>query len=685
MTRLQRAVQWAAVAAAAVATAAAATAPRRCGLASAGAWHGAARPYEWRTADGCAYPVGTLFDFQLAFAGRSLVIMGDSVSRDVALSAPMRYAGCDALERAGLQAEAVLGPDAVAGAWCPARRLFHHQKVHEAYTFAFPPASGAANSSGGRGGRGAGDAPAAATGATLEYHWSRFLRDVWKTPAWRRFVVDGDFVVGRDALVFNALFWHLALAHEQRFGMRTLTLPQLFPQWRRELDETVRALAASPHAARLRDAVFWRTATWREWPGKGRGYQPAFDNFHINNANRYARARFKKAGFRVIETEKYSFHATRTGRFTGADADLVLTKDSVHFPAPVNLALFRELASVVHTETHHLWRGPLADAVCTGGGGGGGGRAARDPALSALRFLVQPPGSGGGREGEGGAQEVPAALPVEEEDEVPAALPVAVRGEDEPPGDVDAALADDDDAAGLDGGGNNASTTSTSLSLPAGGCPTLDSLCAAHAVSSWAGASTVSCPLHLSGSSGGGEQAPPPAPVATATAATSTSSRGGGQRWRRLVLLDEATLLCGLVASAALGALLATWVAAALSRRPRGAAPGAGAACGSGGSGGGWLLLRLAAAAAPALPPSWWWWQPSAAGGGGGWYQPAPQSEPAPPYAAAAAAAAAADAAAGWGGAHLGSTARRRGGGGGGHAEERGGDEAEDFTVDAKD
>ena len=111
--------------AAASVSAAAPPQAKLCGIASAGAWHGGERPYQWRTADGCEFAINTLADFQLAFAGRSLVIMGDSVSRDVALAAPMRYAGCDALERAGVQSEAVLGPNEVAHAWCPARRLFH--------------------------------------------------------------------------------------------------------------------------------------------------------------------------------------------------------------------------------------------------------------------------------------------------------------------------------------------------------------------------------------------------------------------------------------------------------------------------------------------------------------------------------------------------------------------------------
>ena len=295
------------------------------------------------------FPINTIFDFQLAFAGRSLVIMGDSVSRDIALSLPMRYAGCDALDRLGMQLEATLGPNELAAEWCPARKIFNHQKRYNHFAFPLPVASPG------------GGHPSLA--ATVEFHWSRFLRDFWGTPVWERFVVNGDFVPGRDALVLNAVFWHLALEHERRFGMRNLTVAQLFPQWKRELDEMVRRLLASPHVEGLKQAVFWRSATWREWPGAGQSYKPSFDNFHINHANRYARSRLRKAGFKIIETEKYSFHGTLAPVFRGPAPSLVVTKDSVHFPPYINLVMFREVSSSVHLESHHLWPGPLAGAL----------------------------------------------------------------------------------------------------------------------------------------------------------------------------------------------------------------------------------------------------------------------------------------------------------------------------------
>ena len=326
---------------------------------SGGSWTGEQRPFRWVSADGCVFRINTIADFQLAFAGRSVIIMGDSVSRDVALSVPMRYAGCDAQDLHGMQLEATLGPNTLSDAWCAARKTFHHQNIYKNYTFRLPLGP---PSSSHRNGRAIADG-GGEVHSTVEYHWSRFLRDFWRTPVWHRFVVAGAFVPGRDALVFNGVFWHLALEHEKRYGMRNLTLKQLFPQWKKELDATVTALVTSPHVAALRQSVFWRTCTWREWPGAGQSYKPAFDNYHINHANRYARARFRKAGFRVIETEKYSFHASLAPTFSGKDASLVVTKDSVHFPPAVNLAMFREIVHTVHATTHHLWPGPLAAAL----------------------------------------------------------------------------------------------------------------------------------------------------------------------------------------------------------------------------------------------------------------------------------------------------------------------------------
>lgn len=437
------------------------TASRFCGPGDGGAWTGATKPYTWSPSHGCVYPINTLLDFQLAFAGRSLVIMGDSVSRDVALSAPMRYAGCDALERAGLEAEAALaGNSPLAAAWCAARRTFHHQNVYQNYTFAFPaPGRGVPTAlgaggggAGGGGGRAAGERANAAGGAVLEYHWSRFMRDAWATPAWRRFVEDGDFTPGRDALVLNAFFWNAALAHEARFGLRTLTQRTLFSNWRKELDETVARAAASPHVERLRRALFWRTCTWREWPGAGGSYKPAFDNYHIMHANRYARVAWRKAGFRVLELEKYSHHATRAPEFRGAGASLVVTKDSVHFPGWANLAMFRELASSVHLLAHAEWT-PAQGAPALGWAWA----AAAGTLDAAVTATVASAADGDGEDAA---------------DSVAAGGHVAAAGEADGAGGGDgggsSAIAEDDDAAAVGGGaeGEGASLPPPSPSTP---------------------------------------------------------------------------------------------------------------------------------------------------------------------------------------------------------------------------
>lgn len=425
-----------------------------------------------------------------------------------------------------VQSEAVLGPNVASDEWCAARRLFHHQKKYQNYTFRFPTVLGT-------------DALEVSarsqqvdTAAVLEFHWSRFLRDFWNTPVWKRFVVDGDFVVGRDALVLNGLMWHLALDHERKFGMRSLTLEALFPQWRRELDQTVTRMLASPHAARLKQAVFWRTTTWREWPGAGNSYKPAFDNHHINHGNRYARARLRKAGFRVIETEKYSFHRTLSSTFEGPKSSYVLTKDSVHFPPPVSLAMFREIASVVHTETHALWEGPWGAAL----GGAPGADALRDPALAAFAALVNPAAGSTDGSGRGGDSE---ESPGEEEDDSGDTAAVDSRAT---PAPADAG-SEGAGAGVLDDDGEPGSFPVSSLGNATGdgSAGALNNLLEAYGV--WYGVSTVNCPTSESR-----------APGSFAAGSTAARAFSGSSR---LLLLDETMLYAYLLAGVAIGAMSA--------------------------------------------------------------------------------------------------------------------------------
>ena len=71
----------------------------RCGPHTPGAWVGEQWPKTWVfDANACAYTVSTPFDFLAAFAGKRLLVVGDSVSRELAVDTMRVVAGCGTFE-----------------------------------------------------------------------------------------------------------------------------------------------------------------------------------------------------------------------------------------------------------------------------------------------------------------------------------------------------------------------------------------------------------------------------------------------------------------------------------------------------------------------------------------------------------------------------------------------------------
>ena len=278
----------------------------RCGPHTPGAWVGEQWPKTWVfDANACAYTVSTPFDFLAAFAGKRLLVVGDSVSRELAVDTMRVVAGCGTFEplrytTAPLGAGAAIGGAAGAALDASCASLMF--------------------------GRGAPDGwrdvnvtlPVGSTGAAvdLRFYWLQWptqLADKWW---WRDVVLAGDF----DAAVFNS-YLHVAPGVPSAPEWYDAQLDWFVGELR---DAGARDAAL---AAKLRRRVFWRATL------------PVFGRFDVKPealaaSLGVADAKLTAAGHTVVALDKY------------VDPS-VMPFDGAHPPVNVALAMAWELWSVI--------------------------------------------------------------------------------------------------------------------------------------------------------------------------------------------------------------------------------------------------------------------------------------------------------------------------------------------------
>ena len=293
----------------------------RCGPDTPGEWVVTGETSTWRY-DGskCVYSVASNYDFVTAFAGKRLLVVGDSASREFAVDtmrvllgcsrfAPMRYSG-------GFGVEQAVGGAAghAAAAAC------------EKFQFDAGQASWADKNA---------TVPVGGTGAVVDFrfHWLQWPSQIYNKWWWNSTIASGDF----DAVIFNS-YLHIVRV-PTKDGLDS-------DRWyAREIDRLIAALDAAGSsnpavAERLHKRFYWRASFPGEW------LEPHYEEFkreRVKQMSTVAVAKMREAGYPVISLDKFwvphaSCDSTKKHCVTG---------DGTHPSAVTNIPMAWELWSIV--------------------------------------------------------------------------------------------------------------------------------------------------------------------------------------------------------------------------------------------------------------------------------------------------------------------------------------------------
>ena len=291
----------------------------RCGPDTPGDWT-AEKPYAWYVRDpsSCDYTVSSSWDFLAHFAGKKIVIAGDSTTRELAWDTIRVLLGCgvvkgiDGKYSHDISSGGMLGPQSFENRRdCELMRVTpEHGKQWYDTNVSIPVGS---------------------TGetVTIYYYWVMWPSQMLDQPWFTNTILSGDF----DAFVFNFYL------HSVRRPASTMNRsPQ---EWvLDELAGLMRALSSAPVGRirdRIRDRFFWRST----FPAF-RGDESMNNGDTVLTNGRAVDAMVAAAGFHVLNFQKYFTHAKDC-----PNGQCLLAADGVHAPLGVDLAIARELWSVV--------------------------------------------------------------------------------------------------------------------------------------------------------------------------------------------------------------------------------------------------------------------------------------------------------------------------------------------------
>ena len=84
-----------------------------CNALTPGVWTGEGEKLRWRIDDDCEYSVSTTFDFLRRFAGKKLLLIGDSTTREIAWDLYRLLLGCASFQGAGKYTKNFIGSDVI--------------------------------------------------------------------------------------------------------------------------------------------------------------------------------------------------------------------------------------------------------------------------------------------------------------------------------------------------------------------------------------------------------------------------------------------------------------------------------------------------------------------------------------------------------------------------------------------
>ena len=285
-------------------------------LLAGGAWEGAAAPFLWVPVAGCRPALDTPPRVLRALAGRALLFVGDSTTREWVYDTALWLAGCNATAEPGaaVAARGALAPEA--SAVCAAvAQLRTVRNVNE--TLLSLPGG-------------------------LELHFLRVeqVRTVEGRGLLGALLRGGGEgrPAGKAAVVLNAGLWNLR--HDVHLGSPDAVLAGLLA----EVEALIDALSAqaSDHSARMPLArLYWRTLLPLEYrEGVTRG---AFTRAGAAAANAALTPRWAAAGVPVLDVWPYGIHAELEPSPLGPHR--VLTMDAIHYPFYVNVEMARGILS----------------------------------------------------------------------------------------------------------------------------------------------------------------------------------------------------------------------------------------------------------------------------------------------------------------------------------------------------
>ena len=318
---------------------------KRCTALTPGIWTGLDLEKQWHIHDDCEYSVSTPFDFLRRFAGKRILLIGDSTTREIAWDLYRVLLGCASFAGAGKYTGNFVGTDVLGT---------QTEYARERCQFMRHDGTGQHNNMNVT-------IPVGSTGLTvrMEFLWLQWPSQLYAKPWWNSTIMTGAF----DVALVNS-YAHIIKRSVDTMNERV---------YLGEVEELLRTLQAAPELVRgyLKKRFFWRVNFPTEW------YLPEYPSLRhevVKHASEEVVTRWGGAGYPLMNLSKYFSHAACDFRSKGAGC---VTEDGLHGNMAVDLVINRELWSVLaDTMDAQEDAGEVAPPIYGGGGGddGVGGR-----------------------------------------------------------------------------------------------------------------------------------------------------------------------------------------------------------------------------------------------------------------------------------------------------------------------